>query len=165
MCGLFGFTTYGDNLKEINDIVSALAISSAERGTDETGIAYILDGKLEIEKAAKSAYQFKVGVPKNTRAVMGHTRHSKQGSENRSINNHPFKGKLNDRSMFTLAHNGVLCNDVALRKKLKLPKTQIETDSYVAVQLLEQKGNLAMESIKYMAEQVSGSFSFSMLDE
>jgi len=162
---LFGFITYGDTLKDVNDIVSALAISSAKRGTDATGISYLHNGKMVIEKAAKSAYQFKVNVPKSTKAVMGHTRHSTQGSEKRSVNNHPFKGKLHDHSMFALAHNGMLCNDVSLRKKLKLPKTQIETDSYIAVQLLEQKGSLSMNNIKYMAEQVSGSFSFSMLDE
>ena len=165
MCGLFGFISYGDAVKEVNDLVLSLAISSAERGTDATGVSYLNKGKIVIEKAAKSAYQFKVSVPKNAKAVMGHTRHSTQGSEKHSINNHPFKGKLQNNSMFALAHNGVLCNDVSLRKKLKLSKTQIETDSYIAVQLLEQKGSLSMNNIKYMAEQVSGSFSFSMLDE
>ena len=53
----------------------------------------------------------------------------------------------------------------SLRKSLNLPKTKVETDSFVSVQLLEQKGDLSMESIKYMAENVSGSFSFSMLDD
>jgi len=48
--------------------------------------------------------------------------------------------------------------------KHKLPKTKIETDSYIAVQLIEQKGDLSFESLKNMAEQVQGSFSFSILD-
>ena len=46
-----------------------------------------------------------------------------------------------------------------------LPKTQIETDSYVAVQLLEQQGKLNFDSLKSMAESVHGSFCFTALDE
>ncbi|UQT46789.1 hypothetical protein M5E87_16235 [Flavonifractor plautii] len=38
-----------------------------------------------------------------------------------------------------MAHNGVLHNDGYLRRSLSLPKTKIETDSYIAVQLIEQK--------------------------
>ena len=37
-----------------------------------------------------------------------------------------------------LAHNGVLYNDNELRRKQNLTPTPIETDSYIAVQLLEQ---------------------------
>lgn len=39
-----------------------------------------------------------------------------------------------------------------------LPNTQIETDSYIAVQLLEQQGKLNFDSLKSMAESVQGSF-------
>lgn len=63
---------------------------------------------------------------------------------------------------FALAHNGVLVNDKELRKKDHLPKTKIETDSYIAVQLLEYKKLLNEESIKFMAEALEGSFSFSI---
>lgn len=66
---------------------------------------------------------------------------------------------------FALAHNGVLHNDRALRKSLKLPSTKIETDSYVAVQLIQKKRALNFNSLKYMAEKVEGSFSFTVLDE
>ena len=165
MCGLFGYLSYGNKLKGSNEILHCLAVSSAERGTDATGIAYIMDKKLEIEKAPKSAYSFEIDVPRGTKAVMGHTRHSTQGSEKHIINNHPFKGRLNDKTMFALAHNGVISNDTLLRKQFKLPKTKIQTDSYIAVQLLEKKGSLSMKSLSYMAEQISGSFSFSILDE
>ena len=59
----------------------------------------------------------------------------------------------------------VLSNDKILSNTLKLPKSKVETDSYIAVQLLEHKGNLSMDSIKFMAESVEGSFSFSILDD
>ena len=34
----------------------------------------------------------------------------------------------------------------------------MQTDSYIAVQLLEQKKSLDFDSLRYMAEQVEGSF-------
>ena len=38
-------------------------------------------------------------------------------------------------------------------------------NTYIAVQLIESKKELTKESLKYMAETVDGSFSFSLLDE
>lgn len=43
-----------------------------------------------------------------------------------------------------------------------LPKTKIETDSYIAVQLIEQQKAL---DLRFMAEQVEGSFTFTVLTE
>ena len=65
---------------------------------------------------------------------------------------------------FALAHNGALYNDRLLRKTLKLPNTNIETDSYVAVQLIEQAKALNFNSLRHMAEKVEGSFCFTVLD-
>ena len=59
----------------------------------------------------------------------------------------------------------MIVNDCELKTKYKLPKTKIETDSYVAVQLLEYKDKLDFMSLKFMAEQVTGGFSFSLLDQ
>ena len=87
-----------------------------------------------------------------------------QGSEKNNQNNHPFLGTTGATS-FAFAHNGILYNDKELRKEKKLPITGIETDSYVAVQLIEAQNKLDFESLRYMAEQVQGSFTFSLLDE
>ena len=46
-----------------------------------------------------------------------------------------------------------------------LPDTRIETDSYVAVQLIKQQRALTPASLKTMAEAVEGSFVFTVLDE
>ena len=94
---------------------------------------------------------------------MGHTRMTTQGSAKRNYNNHPFRGRIQNND-FALAHNGVLQNDVSLRKKKHLPKSKIQTDSYVAVQLLEQNRALDLNSLKEMAEQVEGSFAFTVMD-
>lgn len=73
--------------------------------------------------------------------VMGHTRMTTQGNEKFNYNNHPFPGTV-DNADFALAHNGVLYNDTSLRISENLPITNIETDSYRAVQLIEKKKTL-----------------------
>ena len=85
-----------------------------------------------------------------------------QGSQTHNYNNHPFSG-MSEKGPFALAHNGVIRNDLELRKALRLPKTRIETDSYVAVQLLEREGRLTLDSLGNMAEQLEGSFTFTLL--
>ena len=165
MCGLFGFSRYGENdIKDLSGLTNALARQSAVRGTDATGIAVCDKGQIKIVKESKTAYDIKFRHKDNVRALTGHTRHSTQGSEKRNYNNHPFYGKAGDTN-FALAHNGVLMNDRELRRDLPLPKTKIETDSYIAVQLLEKEKELTLGSLKYMAETVEGSFSFSLLDD
>jgi hypothetical protein len=47
----------------------------------------------------------------------------------------------------------------------RLPETRIETDSYVAVQLIEKKKTLSTSSLKYMAEQLEGSFTITVMDK
>lgn len=133
------------------------------RGTDAAGIAYNHKGKLIINKKPKSAFQIDFKHPDDTVAVTGHTRHSTQGNKNKNYNNHPFSGRCKN-VRFALAHNGVLTNDCELRKELRLPHTKIETDSFIAVQLIEKKKVLNSESIKFMAEKIKGSFAFSILD-
>lgn len=46
-----------------------------------------------------------------------------------------------------------------------MPRTKVQTDSYIAIQLIEQQKVLNLSSLKCMAEQVEGSFSFSVLSE
>ncbi len=166
MCGLFGYSDYGQSLNsgQLSDLVDALAMESAARGTDATGIAYTNYGKIVIKKEAKSAYQMDFKLPKDTGAVIGHVRHATQGDCKVRYNNHPFYGRLKNGEMFALAHNGIIANDKTLRREHKLPNTKIETDSFIAVQLLERGKSLSFKNIENMAEEITGSFSFSVID-
>lgn len=165
MCGLFGFSKYGnEEIKGLSKLTNALAVESSVRGTDATGIAYNIKGHLEITKDSKAAYKMDFKHPDDIVVLTGHTRHATQGSERKLFNNHPFKGSCKSFK-FALCHNGVLSNDKSLRKELRLPKTKIETDSYIAVQLLESQHRLNFESIRFMAEKTEGSFSYTILDE
>ena len=164
MCGLFGFLHYGNNeIKNLKNITGALSVEAAQRGTDATGVAFNDGGKINIMKVGRAAYDIKLKHDDKVKTLIGHTRHSTQGSEKKNFNNHPFCGKCRNLR-FALAHNGVIANDSELRKKYNLPKTKIETDSFIAVQLLEHMKTLDENSIKFMAEALKGSFSFSILD-
>ena len=138
MCALFGWLDYKGIVpyKTLKKLTQALANAAEERGTDAAGISYIKDGKVTIYKRPKPAHKLRFNIPDGTKAVMGHTRMTTQGNEKFNYNNHPFPGRAG--KSFAFAHNGVLWNDSELRKEKALPITHIETDSYVAVQLIEQ---------------------------
>lgn len=165
MCCLFGMVDYGHsfNNRQKTRLLSILAAECEERGIDAAGVAYNSKGHLHVYKRPVPAHKLHLTLPNDTVVVMGHTRMTTQGSEKRNYNNHPFLGMVKGLP-FALAHNGVLYNDLDLRRKERLPKTKIETDSYVAVQLLEKKKALDFASLKNMAEKVKGSFTFTVLD-
>lgn len=164
MCCLFGFYHYGGGeIDKLSGLTNLLAENAAVRGTDAAGIAYNDRGKLIIHKEAKAAYNIDFKHPESVVCVTGHTRHATQGDKKKNYNNHPFAGACKNLK-FALSHNGVLINDADLKKQYHLPKTKIETDSYVAVQLLEKKKQLNVDNVKFMAESISGSFAFSILD-
>ena len=144
-------------------MVRALAEASEARGTDAAGIAYNAGGTLQIHKRPGPAHTIHFTVPKASKVIMGHTRMATQGSALKRKNNHPFAGKARGEG-FALAHNGVLHNDKVLRRVHHLPPTATETDSYIAVQLMEQQGTLNFDSLRFMAEEVEGSFCFTVLD-
>lgn len=166
MCCLWGIIDYGDHLsrRQKSRLLTVLATESQARGTDATGVAYNSAGALHIFKRPVEPRKFHPIIPRDAQVLMGHTRMTTQGSEKKNHNNHPFLGELDGES-FALAHNGVLHNDFALKHTHHLPTTKIETDSYVGVQLIEKQRTLSPDSLKFMAEQVEGSFVFTTLDE
>ncbi len=165
MCCLFGMIDYRHNFsgKQKSRILAILAKECEARGTDATGIAYNHAGKLRIYKRPLPARRMRFRIPNGIPVIMGHTRLTTQGNAKNNENNHPFSGNT-PAGAFALAHNGVLYNDHWLRSSLKLAKTEIETDSYVAVQLIEKEEALDFASLRYMAEEVEGSFCFTVLD-
>ncbi len=164
MCAVFGFLDYKGKISNaaLKKLIHTLSVTAEVRGTDATGIAYVRDGSIITYKKPKPAHKVKLFFPRGTRAVIGHTRFTTQGSEKRNCNNHPFEGHCG-KEAFALAHNGVLYNDRELCREQHLPPTPVETDTYVAVQLLEQGQQLNTENIRRTAELVEGSFVFTIL--
>lgn len=166
MCCLFGFIDYAGALSvtQKSRLIRELSIAAEVRGTDATGVAYNSSRGLQIYKRPLAAHRLHLRIPAEARAVMGHTRMTTQGSAKKNYNNHPFFGHVKGKS-FALAHNGSIWNDLELRRTKHLPRTRVQTDTYVSVQLIEQQKALNLSSLKCMAEQVEGSFSFSVLSE
>ena len=164
MCAIFGLVNYRHLIskKHLKTLINRLAVASEVRGTDASGIAYVKNGKLVIYKRPLPAHKMHFSVPSDTTIVTGHTRFTTQGSAELNFNNHPFMGKT-EEGRFALCHNGILYNDEELAKTERLPETPIQTDSYVAVQLIEKQGSLDFESIGEISEKVMGSFVFTIL--
>ena len=68
-----------------------------------------------------------------------------EGNQKHNQNNHPFRGHAG--TGFAPAHNGVIFNGRVLRRERQLPDTQVETDSFIAVQLIESKHERNFDSI------------------
>jgi glucosamine 6-phosphate synthetase-like amidotransferase/phosphosugar isomerase protein len=167
MCGLYGFINRGSKGINTNGLVKGLAVAAQVRGSDATGIAYNVNNHLCVVKAAVPATDFVIDIPKGVTSVIGHTRATTQGTQWKNQNNHPFIGATR-KTTFALAHNGVLDNDYELRYDESLPNTDIETDSYVAVQLLEKYAQsddtLTINSVVESSQLVQGMFAFSILE-
>ena len=165
MCCLFGLMDYSGGLtaKQKAGVLHALATVAEARGTDATGIAYRSRGRLHVYKRPLPGHCLSFRIPQDTRVVMGHTRMTTQGTARKNFNNHPFQSRAGGKP-FALAHNGMIYNDLALRRKEQLPRTNIQTDSYVAVQLLEQSGDISSCTLGAVAEKLEGTFAFTVLD-
>ena len=163
MCGLFGFTTYGNNGKNYTELLQALATFSTERGHHASGISYILDNKLITYKKAVSGNKLKPLHLDGVQAITGHTRHATQGDYKLNYNNHPFSGTI-DNVDIAIAHNGIIYNDAELQCKHKLTKSRITTDSYVYLQLLEKQKQLDFDGIRRATEELKGYYTFTILD-
>ena len=162
MCCLFGLVDYKNcfTARQKEKLIRVLSVECEERGTDATGVAYVEKGDIKICKKPLPAHKIKFKFKSNPKIIMGHTRMTTQGNEKFNYTNHTF---YSERLNFALAHNGMIYNDRDLRKSENLPKTKIETDSFIAVQLIEQKGTLDFKTIANMAEKVLGSFCFTIL--
>ncbi len=167
MCGLFGVVSYGDlSHDNINKLTKALGSASEDRGTDAGGISYVDNDNNVMFIKDKGAIS-KSGVFKfdlESKALMGHTRLGTGASELHNYNNHPFPSAI---SAYTMAHNGIISNDMLLEKEYALPDTKVMTDSYIVNRLIDNvhNGKLTMESIGAVSGLLQGSFNLTFQDK
>lgn len=166
MCAVFGLIDYNRafTTKQREKLLKVLSRECEIRGTDATGFVFNTREHLTVYKRPLAAHKLHLHLKEDANIIMGHTRMATQGNKSDNRNNHPFSGKIGGTE-FALAHNGVLQNDFKLRTEMRLPSTPIETDSYIAVQLLENSKALNPQAISEMAEKVVGSFVFTILDD
>lgn len=165
MCAVFGLIDYKCvfTAKQRERILRVLSIECEVRGVDATGFAFNSGGKLKIFKRPFPAHEMRLKLTDDVNIILGHTRMTTQGNSQHNFNNHPFFGNAGIK--FVLAHNGMLRNENFIRHELSIPESHIQTDSYIAVQILEKLGALNEKTLAEMAEKVSGEFVFTLLDE
>ena len=164
MCAIFGLIDYNRvfTARQRECILRVLSVECEVRGVDATGFAFNSGGKLRIFKRPFPAHEMKLKLRDDANIILGHTRMATQGDKMQNFNNHPFFGNAGIK--FALAHNGVLRNEKSIRQELQIPNPHIQTDSYIAVQILEKLGTLNEKNLAEMAEKVSWEFVFTLLD-
>ena len=140
MCCLFGFVDYTGALSvnQKNRLIRKLSIAAEARGTDATGIAYNSSRGLQIYKRPLAAHRLHLKIPAEAHVVMGHTRMTTQGSAKKNYNNHPFFGRVKGKA-FALAHNGIVWNDLEMRRTKHLPRTKVQTAMFPSNSLSSKK--------------------------
>ncbi len=160
MCGIIG---YNGTQKCVPKLIGALE-ALEYRGYDSAGVAYILNGNIEIKKEKGKIKNLKDTLDMNVDAHVGigHTRWATHGEAN-NINAHPHKnGKV------TLVHNGIIENYIEIKEDLKNKgyKFTSETDTEVAAALLDElysKNSDMVKSLHEASKIIRGSYAFVVL--
>ena len=162
MCGIVGFTG-----KQSAAPVLLAGLKKLEyRGYDSAGIAVENDGLISVSKVsgriANLCEKTKDGALLQGNTGIGHTRWATHGAPT-DINAHPHIS--NDRR-FTVVHNGIIENYMALREELleKGYHFESQTDTEVVVHLLEMydSGDFK-ETVMRTTARLEGSYALGIL--
>lgn len=160
MCGIIG---YIGKDKCIPNIISGLE-SLEYRGYDSSGIAFMLNDKIKIEKEVGKIENLKkiINMDEESYLGIGHTRWATHGKPCK-VNSHPHQsGKV------TLVHNGIIENYEELKKKLKDYNYISETDSEVVAALIDYLYKKEKDMIKVLnslKDYLIGSYALGILIE
>lgn len=160
MCGIVG---YIGKEKCIPNIINGLE-SLEYRGYDSSGIAYVMQNKVFIEKEEGKIENLKKTLDEKIESYLGigHTRWATHGKPCKS-NSHPHQnGKI------TLVHNGIIENYNSLKKELSDYIFTSETDSEVVAALIDKLYQQKRDMLKVLNElknYVIGSYALGILVE
>jgi len=147
MCGIVGYIGK-DNC--ISNIIHGLK-QLEYRGYDSSGIAYVKDDLVNIEKEEGKIEKLEkiLDFSINSNIGIGHTRWATHGKPSK-INSHPHQvGKI------TVVHNGIIENYDSLKKELINYKFISDTDTEVVAALIdylykqENDMKVVLEKLKY----------------
>ncbi|MCB1081414.1 MAG: glutamine--fructose-6-phosphate transaminase (isomerizing) [Chlamydiia bacterium] len=168
MCGIFGFIRSQKDLAEKADPVHVCmeGLKLLEyRGYDSSGIAGIIEGKIQSCKRAGKIRSLEEAVALEKLRLdmaIAHTRWATHGVPNQE-NAHPH---FNQEKTLALVHNGIIENHNHIREKLEKVGIhfQSETDSEVIAQLISYhyKGNLRLAVQKALRE-LQGSLAIALI--
>ena len=159
MCGIIGYV--GE--KRAKEVIISGLKSLEYRGYDSSGIAYVIDGNINIIKSEGkvSNLENKLKDDINSNVGIGHTRWATHGVPN-EINAHPHNVGIT-----TIVHNGIIENYVELKQELEKYYTfKSETDTEVACALIDHLYNKTQDKFKALLkakEMIKGSYALAIL--
>src|SRR5215510_7530953 len=161
MCGIFGYVGPQDPVPIIMGGLRSLEY----RGYDSAGIAIVEDGHLQVRRASgklKKLEELLTNQPLKGQFGLGHTRWATHGRPTEE-NAHPHR---DCKGRIVVAHNGIIENYLALKRKLleEGHKFTTETDTEVIAHLIEKyfQGNLEQAVLK-VVEQLRGLYAFTVV--
>ena len=163
MCGIVGYI--GKKKRTLKELIKGL-YNLEYRGYDSSGIAYVIDNKLIINKAVGKIKTLEDTLTTNheTDILIGHTRWATHGKPTME-NAHPHKvGKI------TIVHNGIIENYLDLKKELQKEGYVFisDTDTEIAAGLIDylyQKNNDIITALKLFKEKAIGSYAICLINE
>ncbi|MDC4459525.1 class II glutamine amidotransferase, partial [Acinetobacter baumannii] len=162
MCGIIGYT--GNKSNAVDILLEGLE-KVEYRGYDSTGIAFITENGIQIEKKEGKLDNLKNHM-KNFNVLsslgIGHTRWATHGIPTDN-NAHPHYSEKRDAA---LIHNGIIENYAELKKELINDgvKFSSDTDSEVVVQLFSRlfDGEL-YSTLKKVLKKIRGTYAFALI--
>jgi len=154
MCGIFGVVGKQKNAAKV--VIEGLK-KLEYRGYDSWGIAVKNNGKLTRERHIGKIGGAETRLP-DSNIGLGHTRWATHGGVTEG-NAHPH---LDCSGTLCLVHNGIVENFLSLKEKLASHKFESETDTEVALHLVEklhQKADL-FAALRQAYNQVTGMNAF-----
>ena len=162
MCGIVGYIGTHD----VKDILLNGLEKLEYRGYDSAGIAISNESGIHIYKDKGRIAHLRTVVNPSVLAQVGigHTRWATHGVPNRE-NSHPHQSKT---GRFTIVHNGVIENELALRQTYLSDYSFVsETDTEVIVALIEkfvsEKEDVEL-AIRHVMSLLHGSYALGILD-
>jgi glucosamine--fructose-6-phosphate aminotransferase (isomerizing) len=151
MCGIVGVAGR-DAAKKVIDSLKILEY----RGYDSAGIAVMLNGRMEVRKAAGTIENLISRYPEvlemGGELGIGHTRWATHGRVSDS-NAHPI---LDCSGRIAVVHNGTIDNYMEIRKKLSIKhEFRTETDTEVIAHLIEEMLSRGMGRLEAFISAVS----------
>ena len=160
MCGIIGYV----GVHDAKDVIISGLKSLEYRGYDSSGIAYSVNGNINIIKMEGKVSNLEKQLKNDnslSNVAIGHTRWATHGKPNQ-VNAHPHK-----KGITTLVHNGIIENYVDLKRNLKKNyQFESETDTEVACALIDycvKKSKNKLEALKLAQEKIIGSFALAIL--
>lgn len=162
MCGIIGYIGKKNAIPIVMEGIKRLEY----RGYDSAGIAYLIDGKIEIKRKQGKIDELKkdvVNIGLSSNLAIGHTRwatHGKPSDENA----HPHRS-----DGIVIVHNGILENFIELKKSLASEGYifKSETDTETLCHMINKFSlNLSLEdAVRETVKRIRGSYAFAVIDE